>query len=263
MSRIKSVIFDWAGTTVDFGSLAPVEAFAAAFGAFGVTPTIAEIRAPMGLPKRTHIEKMLAGERLASLWLEKRGRSHSPDDIDEIYARFEPALYGVLAKRAEPLAGVADTVRELREMGVAIGSTTGYTRAMMDVIAPLAARGGYAPDALVCPDDVGGVGRPYPYMLWRNLETLGVASIDEALKVGDTAADMQEGKNAGCVRVGVIRGSSMLGLSEPEYEAPDGADRRAMFSEARRGYAEAGADHVIDDITELTSLIRRIEEASL
>jgi phosphonoacetaldehyde hydrolase len=263
MSRIKAVIFDWAGTTVDFGSFAPVDAFAAAFEAFGVKPTMAEIRAPMGLPKRAHIERMLEGGRLSSLWLKKHGSPHGPDDIDGIYARFEPALYDVLEKYAGPLPGVVDTVRKLRWMGVAIGSTTGYTRAMMDVITPLAARAGYAPDALVCPDDVGGAGRPYPYMLWRNLETLGVESIARALKVGDTTADMREGKNAGCITVGVVRGSSMLGLSEPEYETAGSAERTAMSDETRRRYAEAGADHVIDEITELPGLIRRIEEASI
>ena len=48
------VIFDWAGTTVDYGCFAPVNAFALAFQKFGVTPTVEEIRAPMGMLKRDH-----------------------------------------------------------------------------------------------------------------------------------------------------------------------------------------------------------------
>jgi phosphonoacetaldehyde hydrolase len=250
---------DWAGTTVDFGSLAPVDAFAAAFEDVGISPTIEEIREPMGLAKRAHIERMLEGGRLAGIWREKHGRTYTQVDIDQIYSRFEPALYGVLEKYAEPLPGVVDTVRRLREMGVAIGSTTGYTRNMMNIVTPLAARAGYEPDALVCPDDIGGVGRPYPYMLWRNLEMLGIESIAGTLKIGDTAADMLEGKNAGCICVGVIKGSSMLGLSEAEYEALTDADKPSLFDGTRRRYAEAGADYVIDDITEAVSLIRWLE----
>ena len=39
MARIEAVIFDWAGTTVDFGSLSPVGAFMEAFRRAGVEVT--------------------------------------------------------------------------------------------------------------------------------------------------------------------------------------------------------------------------------
>jgi phosphonoacetaldehyde hydrolase len=51
-------------------------------------------------------------------------------------------------------------------MGIAIGSTTGYTAEMMQVLLPIAKESGYSPDSIVCPDDVDKIGRPYPYMLW-------------------------------------------------------------------------------------------------
>jgi phosphonoacetaldehyde hydrolase len=258
MSRIKAVVLDWAGTTVDFGSFAPVDAFASAFGAFGVEPTMEETRAPMGLPKRAHIEKMLQGGRLSALWSETRGAPYTQKDVDALYAEFEPALFRVLKRHAEPLPGVSETLREIREMGVAVGSTTGYTRAMMDVVAPHAAREGYAPDLIVCPDDTGGTGRPYPYMLWRNLEELGVLSVSEAVKIGDTAADISEGRNAGCLSVGIIKGSSMLGLDANEYARLDAAEKAARFVETERRYREAGADFVLNDIAELPGLIRSL-----
>ena len=68
------VIFDWAGTTVDYGCFAPVNAFALAFQKFGVTPTVEEIRAPMGMLKRDHIRTMLRMERIARAWEETHGR---------------------------------------------------------------------------------------------------------------------------------------------------------------------------------------------
>jgi phosphonoacetaldehyde hydrolase len=255
MKRIKIVILDWAGTAVDFGSFAPVEAFIEAFRAFGMTPTMDETRAYMGLPKRAHIESMLSEERLSSLWRRVNGRDFTDADVDEIYARFEPALFSVLKDHATPLPGLCDTVARLRDMGVQIGSTTGYTAAMMEIVTDLAATAGYAPDCLVCPDEVRGIGRPYPYMLWRNLEKLGILSIDDAVKVGDTAADIREGKNAGCLSVGVIEGSSMLGLREDELNALAGADRLAVFEDVRRRYSECGADFVIENISGLPDLI--------
>ncbi|MDR2354832.1 MAG: phosphonoacetaldehyde hydrolase [Clostridiales Family XIII bacterium] len=258
MKRIKAVIFDWAGTTVDFGSFAPVAAFGKAFAAFGLTPTIEETRAPMGMQKRAHIKTMLTGERLSALWRETKGHPWTDRDVDEIYARFEPELFAVLNAHTTPLPGVTDTVARVREMDIRVGSTTGYTTAMMEIVAASAAAAGYAPDCLVCPDEVGGVGRPYPYMLWRNLEKLRILSAGEALKVGDTAADMQEGKNAGCLCVGVIKGSCMLGLREAELNDMRADEKRLAFEETERRYMQAGADMVIEDITALPALIESL-----
>jgi phosphonoacetaldehyde hydrolase len=258
MSKIKAIILDWAGTTVDYGCFAPVDAFAAAFAAFGITPTMEETRAPMGLAKRAHIAKMLEGERLAALWKERHGHAPSQEDISQIYGKFEPALFEVLANHADPLPGVLETVERIREAGIKIGSTTGYTKAMMDVVAPLAAAKGYAPDCLVCPDETGNVGRPRPYMLWRNLEKLGVDSIHNVLKIGDTDADMREGKNAGCLCVGILKGSSMLGLTRDELARKTNAETITLFENAKQKYLNAGADYVLEDISALPELIESI-----
>jgi phosphonoacetaldehyde hydrolase len=237
MNEINAIILDWAGTAVDYGCFAPVNAFISAFDAVGIKVGAEETRAPMGLPKRKHIEKML----------ENMGRSYTQEDVAQIYARFEPALFEVLPSHAEPLPGVIEAIANIREMGIAIGSTTGYTQAMMDVVVPLAKKNGYAPDCIICPDDTNGIGRPYPYMLWRNLEKLGILSIHKALKIGDTEVDMQEGKNAGCLSVGVLKGSSMLAMNGDEETA-------------RQKYIEAGADYVIEDISALPALIKSIQE---
>jgi len=256
--KITAIILDWAGTAVDFGSFAPVDAFMSAFAAFGVQPTLAETRAPMGLPKRAHVAAMLSGERLSAQWAERHGRRHGEADIDAVYELFEPALFKVLKNYAAPLPGLVEAAARIRGRGIKIGSTTGYTRAMMDIVAPAAEERGYAPDCIACPEDVGGRGRPYPYMLWRNLEKLGVAHVGEALKVGDTDADIREGKAAGCASVGVIAGSNVLGLTESEYEALDPRRKEELFAEARRSYFESGADFVIDRVRDLPALISMI-----
>ena len=46
--KYDGIIFDWAGTTVDYGCFAPVKAFIEAFEQFGITPTLEEVRKPMG-----------------------------------------------------------------------------------------------------------------------------------------------------------------------------------------------------------------------
>jgi phosphonoacetaldehyde hydrolase len=256
--KIKTIILDWAGTSVDFGSFAPVDAFMSAFESYGISPTANETRAPMGLAKRTHIAMMLSGERLAAEWISKYGKPHTEADIDKLYEKFEPALFGVLKNYAKPIPGVLETVAWIRSQGIKIGSTTGYTSQMMDIVVPLAKENGYAPDHLVCPEDVGGKGRPYPYMIWRNLEYLGCTDISEVLKIGDTQADMQEGKAAGCKSIGIIVGSSVLGLSEDELSALDCRSKENLFAAVREKYFEYGADFVIDSISELPKLMQTI-----
>jgi phosphonoacetaldehyde hydrolase len=204
----------------------------------------------MGLAKRKHIETMLFN----------KGRPYTQKDVDNIYANFERSLFEVLNEHTDPLPGVLETVERIRKMGIPIGSTTGYTQAMMDVVVPSAKEKGYFPDSLICPEETSGFGRPYPYMLWRNLEKLGVESMRGVLKVGDTAADMQEGKNAGALSVGVLKGSSMLGLSEREFAEKSKDDISELFETAKQKYMEAGADYIIEDICALPALIESLNE---
>jgi phosphonoacetaldehyde hydrolase len=260
MSRISTVIFDWAGTTVDYGSFAPVAAFKTAFEAFGIEPETDEIRAPMGMQKRAHIEEMLKGERIAALWEKTHGRDYTAADVDRLYAQFEKSLLEVLFRYAQPIPGVISCVEQIRAQDIKIGSTTGYTRAMMDIIEPAAKKNGYAPDCLVCPDESGGKGRPWPYMLWRNLEKLESPSVMEVLKVGDTAADMREAKNAGVLAAGVICGSNMLGLSQTEFAALGENAWAALFKQTEEKYFAAGADYVIEEISALPELIETINQ---
>ena len=76
MSRcIEAVIFDWAGTTVDYGCFAPVQAFVEVFKHFGIEPTMGEVREPMGMLKIDHIRTMLSMPRIHDLWVKEHERN--------------------------------------------------------------------------------------------------------------------------------------------------------------------------------------------
>ncbi|MCL2456714.1 MAG: phosphonoacetaldehyde hydrolase [Defluviitaleaceae bacterium] len=256
--KIKAVILDWAGTTVDYGCFAPVNAFVKAFESYEITPTMDETRAPMGMEKRAHVAKMLEGERLSALWLEKYENAPSGEDIDAIYNKFEPNLFSTLEDYTTPLPGAVEAVKKIREMGIKIGSTTGYTKKMMDIVIPSAKSKGYEPDLVVCPEDVGS-GRPNPYMIWHNLQRLGVGDIRTVVKIGDTVADMEEGVNAGCICVGVLKGSSLLGLNEEEINSMEKTKLDALLKKTEAEYFSAGANYVISEISDLPALLKEIE----
>lgn len=255
MGRYKAVVFDWAGTTVDYGCFAPVQAFVEVFKHFGIEPTMEEVREPMGMLKKDHIRTMLQMERITSLWEIKYRRKWTEEDVEDLYEIFEEKLLSILDQFVEVKPYVLETVEELRKRGIKIGSTTGYTDKMMEIIVPKAKENGYEPDAWFSPDAVEGFGRPYPFMVFKNMQALGIQSVDQVMKVGDTVSDIKEGKNAGVYTVGVIEGSSEMGLSEAEYGALSEAEKEEQIARVKEKFLNAGADAVIRNMKELTDLL--------
>lgn len=247
MKEIRAVIFDWAGTTVDYGSIAPMKCFIDSFRGAGIEITGEMARKPMGLAKLDHI-------RAISAMLEK---PLSESEIQDTYAVFEAAMAANVGNYCDVLDHAADTVAALRARGIKIGSTTGYTSAIMSLVLPAAKAQGYAPDLCVTPDQAGK-GRPYPYMIWENMKAFGLVDPREVVKVGDTAADIEEGKNAGCWTVGVVLGSSTMGLSREEAAALSAQRLAAEKKRVREVYYQAGADFIIDDLGGLESVVDRI-----
>lgn len=253
------IIFDWAGTTVDYGCFAPVNAFALAFQKFGVNPTVEEIRAPMGMLKRDHIRTMLAMPAIQRQWQENQGAADEAA-VEKIYGVFEDSLMESLADYAAPKPGVVETVEALRAQGIRIGSTTGYTDQMMAVVTQGAARQGYAPDAWFSPDSVQGLGRPYPYMIYANMARFQVPSVAGVVKVGDTVADIREGKNAGILSLGVLEGSSVLGYTQEEYQALSPQEKDRALARGRETFLAAGADGVLLNLSQLPQWLEEQEK---
>lgn len=260
MAKLEAVILDWAGTAVDYGCFAPVQGFVEAFQAFGITPTMEEVRRPMGMLKWDHIHTMMQMPRIRAEWQRTQGRDWTREDVDRVYAVSEELILSLLHRYAEPKPHLLETVAGLRQLGLKIGSTTGYTDEMMAIVTAGAAERGYRPDSWFGPNAVGNMGRPYPYMIFRNLEALGVSRIQAAIKVGDTVSDIREGQNAGLLTVGVLEGSSVMGLTQAEYQALTPAGRQAECDRVRRVYEDCGADFVIRDLSELCPLIRRLQQ---
>ena len=258
MSEIRAVIFDWAGTLVDFGSRAPMGAFVETFAEFGVEITIREARGPMGMAKRPHIAELCALPRVRAAWATRHG--HAPDeaDVDALYESFVPRNVAVAAAYADAIPGAAETLAALRAKGVKIGSSTGYTREIMQQILPRAAAQGIAPDSLVCTGDTPD-GRPSPLMFWRGLIELNVWPAWRAVKVDDTVVGVQEGVNAGAWSVGVAVSGNVMGASQAEIAAMPAAQFAQRRAAAYATLADAGAHVVIDTVADLGAALGEIE----
>jgi phosphonoacetaldehyde hydrolase len=258
-NHLQAVIFDWAGTTIDFGSLAPVRALMEAFRSVDVPISAAEARGPMGMAKREHLQTLLNVPAIAERWQVVRGRAPIDDDIDELYERFLPRQKQLLTSHAALVPGCLEAVAACRARGLKIGSTTGYTRELMDAVIRAAQKQGFEPDAIVVADDVVA-GRPAPWMCFECARRLNVYPPSSIVVVDDTTVGIKAGLNAGMWTVGIVQSGNLVGLSREEFSRLDSDSRRSLEEAARERLTCSGAHYLVDLVGELPSLLPGIEE---
>jgi phosphonoacetaldehyde hydrolase len=258
MSQIQAVIFDWAGTLVDFGSIAPVAAFAAAFEDARVPVSTEEIRKPMGLGKREHLQRMLDDEAIAARWREIHGADSTASDVDRLYNAFEARLLELLPRYADPIPGVLDVLTRLRKRGLKIGSNSGYAQQQMDVVVRAARKHGLEVGCAVSASEVQN-GRPAPDMSFACLDRLGLSRDSVAVKVDDTRSGIEEGRNAGLFTVAVAVSGNEVGLSLQEWSALAPAERERLRESAHARLEASRPDFVIDTVADLDGVLDAIE----
>jgi phosphonoacetaldehyde hydrolase len=256
-SPIAAVVFDWAGTVVDFGCVAPVEALLAAFQAEGVGIDAAEARRDMGVAKRDHVRAILAAPRVREAWTAAKGAAPTEADVDRLHDALEPMMRAAAATHSTLIPGAAALVADLTAQGVRIGSSTGYTRVMMSDILPLAAAQGYAPRVVICAGETPA-GRPSPLMMWKALTELRAWPARACVKVDDSEVGVAEGVAAGVWSIGLAASGNGVGLSLADFQALAPADRDARIARARAALEAAGADYVADTIADLGPILMEI-----
>jgi phosphonoacetaldehyde hydrolase len=255
---IQAVLLDWAGTTMDYGCMAPAVVFVEVYKRQGVPITMEEARIPMGAHKRVHIQQIGEIERVRRRWEEAHDRPPTDDDVSRMFAEFVPLQLACLSDYSELIPGTLDAVSAMRARGIKIGSTTGYTTEMMRINMDDARRQGYAPDSTVCASDVPA-GRPYPYMCLQNVINLGVSPVDACVKVDDTTPGVEEGLNAGMWTVGLAMSGNEIGLPLKDVQALAAADRARRRERAYTRMYQCGAHYVIDSIADLIPCLDDIE----
>lgn len=254
---LKAVILDWAGTIVDYGCCAPAETFIELFRRRGVTVSMEQAREPMGTPKRTHLEMIAAMEPVAQQWQHHHGTPLTTDDVDELYKQFTPLQIIALPQYSSLIPGTLEAVAEFRKRGLKIGTTTGYTMEMMQVVTAEAERQGFVPDVTVCADEVPA-GRPHPWMSFKAAMAMQVYPMAAIVKIGDTVPDIAEGLNAGNWTVAVAKTGNEVGLTEEALNSLSPVERAQLASIARERLWAAGAHYVVDGISEVPSLLDEI-----
>jgi phosphonoacetaldehyde hydrolase len=254
---VRAVVFDWAGTMIDFGCRAPLGALVQVFEEEGVAVTEAEARRDMGRAKIDHLRALLADPAVDVRWRALKGQPAGEADVERLYERLAPAMKAAAAKSSRLIPGAAEVVAQLRALGVKIGSGTGYTREMMADILPSAARQGYEPDVVVCAGETPS-GRPSPLPTWKALIELDAWPARACVKVDDAPVGIEEGRSAGCWTVGLSASGNGVGLSPEALAALAPAERRERVARAEDALRAAGADYVIEDVSHLMPIVHDI-----
>ncbi len=256
--KIKAVLLDWAGTTMDYGCMAPAVVFIEVYKRQGVPISMEEARAPMGAHKRVHIQKISQIPSVRSRWEEKHGKAPDEKDVDRMFADFVPLQVACLSDYSALIPGTLEAVDAMRKRGMKIGSTTGYLKEMMEVNLRDGRKHGYEPDSTVCASDVPA-GRPYPFMCLQNAINLQVSPMEACVKIDDTVPGVEEGLNAGMWSIGLAVSGNEIGLPLDQVRALAPADFQARREGAYRRMYQAGAHYVVDSIADVMPCLDDIE----
>lgn len=255
---VAAVVFDWAGTVVDFGSRAPAVAFVRLFAQEGIVLDEEQAREPMGLPKREHIAALCRMPRVDDAWCQRFGQSPSSADIDRLYRQYLPLNVQTVTEHAALVPGVLETVQWLRQRGISVGSNSGYGRDILKHLLPLAAEQGFEPDCVISADDAP-LSRPTPMAMYRAFLELGVWPARRVVKVDDTVPGLLEGRHAGCWTVGVLSSGNEVGLSAEQWQALSTAEQGLCLQKARVRLSSCDPDYLIASVADLPAVIEMID----
>jgi phosphonoacetaldehyde hydrolase len=258
LTYLKAAVLDWAGTTVDHGSRAPAIVFQEIFRQRGVPLTTAQARGPMGMAKREHISAIAGMPEVALAWTARYGHPCDEAEIDRMYADFLPLQKEVLRDHCEMIPGVVEAVAQLRRLGLKIGSSTGYTRELMEIVTAATARQGYSPDCTLCAEDAPR-GRPAPYLLYEAARRLEVYPMWAIVVVDDTPVGIEAGRNAGCWTIGVTRTGNCLGLSLEETNALPCDELKRRCSAGATQLTAAGAHYLIESMADIVAVVGELD----
>lgn len=226
MSKIKLVVFDMAGTVVDEQNIVYKTLHQALVNS-GYKLTLEDV-----LKDGAGKEKLRAIQDLMTM---ADGTLNEQKSL-EIHKVFKAKLdenYATMEIKEQPNASAL--FKWLRSNNIKVALNTGYNKTIATMlIEKLNWQVGRDIDALVTADDADNH-RPAPDMIFVANKLLGVAN-NTVAKVGDSAIDIHEGKNADCaLTIGVTTG----------------AQTKAQLQEAQ-------PDFVIDDLLELKGIVKTL-----
>jgi phosphoglycolate phosphatase len=219
---IQLAVIDMAGTTVADDGLV-VSAFETAATAVGL---------PESGDEREHARKYVLDTMGQSKISVFRALFGSEDLAQQANAAFERAYEQHIDEgSAVPIDGASEAVTRLRQNGIRVALTTGFSGITQEKL--LAALGWQSlADLALAPGD-GVRGRPYPDLILTALMRLEIDGVANVAALGDTSSDVES-----ALRAGVAVAAGTLTGAHNEQQLRD-----------------AGATHVVGSVADFAELI--------
>jgi phosphonatase-like hydrolase len=212
MQGIRLAVFDLSGTTVSDDN-AVAKCLHRAATEHGLDVGIEEIEKSIGTNKIHLYEYLIARQQGADIDIRDlethRFEEHSARAM-EMFRKYSEYMVEHYRTQTLQIPGAEEVFDWCHRHGILVATDTGFHRdvslALMDGLKWLQ-RG--LVDLHIDVEDTGGIGRPAPFMIHQAMYRLGVQSVHQVAKIGDTPADLLSGYHAGCrVNVGVLSGAN-------------------------------------------------------
>lgn len=258
-SLVQAVIFDWAGTLMDFGCMAPVVMLIDVFKQAGVSLSLAEARKSMGLPEPLHIQKLLEMDSVRTRWEKKWARAPTEQDGEALLNNLITLQLESLSHYTSLVPGALEMIERLRRRNIKVGSTASYQKGVTEVYLKAAAAQGFVPDLSLVTSAPSKQGRA-SYLFLQNANEVNVERLHACVKVDDTLLGIQEGLQAGMWTIGVAASGNEMGLALEQYLSLLPALQEEKRQAAAERFYQAGAHYVVPTITDILPCLLDIEK---
>lgn len=256
---VRGVIFDLAGTLIDTGCQAPIHAMISAFAKNKLVVTDEIVRADMGLPKKAHIQAILAKPDILGQWKFIYNNPPREEDVDRIYKSTNQNLKEIVEYYSKPTPYAVDLLHYLQTNGIWVGITTGYSREIIQVMSDLMHKQGIIYNTMVCADEVANP-RPKAGMIFKILKDWSLPNYypNQIIKIGDTIADIQEAHDAHVASCQVI--DTCSGLGHITKSGSTNTNRKLLSSSRAkiiREFDAAGAEFYCNKLNDVLEVFQR------
>ena len=221
MIKIQAVLFDLIGTTVKENDPNTImNCFEKAFFDNQIVIDRDLIRANRGKDKLEMIDLIVKRQGLSA---DYAARVHTAFKIN-----FTKSIDSFITN-----TGTFEIVDFLRDRKIKIGIGTGLPRDLFEKIVKHLNWSRNMFDYIGIGNELGRP-RPYPDMIYDMMLKLNLFNKTAFLKIGDTEADIEEGKNAGIMTAALLAGTQpdqMLRNAEPDFILSTLTDLRKIISE--------------------------------
>lgn len=180
---------------------------------------------------------------------------------EEIFNEFNNYQIKEGVKHVDILPETKECIDFLKTDNIHIGATTGFNKPIMSAIRDKLINNDIIIDKYVSSTCLGMPGRPEPHMIHEIMNSCNIVNPKNVIKVDDTGVGIQEGKNAGCITIGVAKWSTNMKMKS--YEEENSISKEAYvekLKESRNILSDANPDYIINSLNEIPNIIKHISE---